>query len=333
MAYYSGTATGPTDLLDKIRTALVAEGWTENDYSADETGYRLHVQKVAQSGGPTMYFNFRSAINEYNTDITEDNDSRENYGKITGICINGSTGYDAGESWDKQPGYSTNSEDNDYSWACVMSPMSVSAIPAYYIFFVGDSVHIVVEITSGKFQFMSFGCLEKQGAYTGGMYFTASMDSDQPYIGYYGPSNYYHPMYFSAYTYGNPAGAVYVDADSVASWRIATTNYEIAFPCVVGQTDNSSYSKTGICSMFWSKAPNFYNNLTAMAPLYIFVLRDDDNYSLLGWPEGVRFLNCTNYSAGQELTYGTDTWKIFHADSLEDDPDNMYCGFAFKKET
>jgi len=334
MAYYSGTAIGPADLLDKIRTALIAEGWTENDYSVDGTGYRLHVQKVAQSGGPTMYFNFRSAINEYNTGITEDNDSRETYGKITGICINGSTGYDAGESWDQQPGYPTNPNDNDYSWACVMSPMSVSAIPAYYIFFLGDSVHIVVEITSGKFQFMSFGCLEKQGVYTGGMYFTASMDSDQPYQGYYGSGNNYYPLYFNAYPAGNPAGGVYIDADSVADWRIASTNDdEILFPCVVGQQANESYSQVGINSMFWSKGPNFYNNLAAMAPLYTFVKRSDDNYSLLGWPEGVRFLNCTNYSAGQELTYGTETWKIFHADSLNGDPLNMYCGFAFKKET
>jgi len=208
----------------------------------------------------------------------------------------------------------------------------VTLIPAYYIFFLGDSVHIVVEITSGKFQFMSFGCLEKQGAYTGGMYFTASMSSNQPYTDYM--TGWYVPKYFNSHPSGQIAGAVYLDVDSTASWRRAhTASNEIAFPCVVGQTASEVYSKVGICSMFWSKGPNFYNNLAAMAPLYTFVLRDDDNYSLLGWPEGVRFLNCTNYSAGQELTYGTETWKIFHADSLDQDPLNMYCGFAFKKET
>lgn len=329
MGYQTGTSTGPIDLLSKLRTFLSSEGWTENDYSADGTGYRLHVQKVAQSGGPTMYFNFRSAVDEYGTGITEDNDSRELYGKITGLCVNGSTGYDGGESWDQQPGYAQTG--SNQSFACVMTPMSISAIPAYYFFTIGDSVHIVVEIISGKFQFMSFGCLEKQGVYTGGMYFTASIGSRQPYTNYYGPSDTYMPNYFTS----NPseeAGAVYFDADSDESWRIADNNDEVAFPCVVGQTANESYSKVGIASMFWSKGPNFYNNIAAMCPIYIFGERSDNNYSLLGWPEGVRFLNCTNYSAGQEVTYGTDTWKIFHADSIDSDPNNMYCGFAFLKE-
>jgi len=148
MAYYSGTATGPTDLLDKIRTALVAEGWSENDYSADGTGYRLHVQKVAQSGGPTMYFNLRSAVAETGTTLTEDNDGGSD-GTVTGILINGSTGYDAGEDWHKQPGYGTNPNDSDRSYAMVMSPMSVSAIPAYYIFFLGDSNTGILYFLSG----------------------------------------------------------------------------------------------------------------------------------------------------------------------------------------
>ena len=87
-----------------------------------------------------------------------------------------------------------------------------------------------------------------------------------------------------------------------------------------------------MASMFWSKSPNFYNSLAATCPIYVLGLRSDDNYSLLGWPAGVRFLNCTNYSAGQEVVYGSDTWKIFRADNLEGDALNQYCGFAFLKE-
>lgn len=329
MGYQSGTSTGPNDLLDKLRTFLIGEGWTVNDYSADGTGYRLHVQKVAQSGGPTMYFNFRSAIAETGTTLTEDNDGGT-AGTVTGILINGSTGYDGGETWDNQPGYPYNVNDSNRSYAMVMSPMSISAIPAYYFFAIGDSIHVVVEIISGKFQFMSFGCLEKQGVYTGGMYFTASIGSSQPYTDYM--TNWYVPKYFSCYPSGSIAGAVYLDVDATASWRRAMNNDEVVFPCVVGQQANESYSKCGIASMFWSKGPNFYNNIAAMCPLYTFAARSDGNQSLLGWPDGVRFLNCTNYSAGQEITYGTETWKIFHADSLDQDPLNMYCGFAFLKE-
>jgi hypothetical protein len=90
--------------------------------------------------------------------------------------------------------------------------------------------------------------------------------------------------------------------------------------------------QAGTASFFWSKAPNAYNAMAAMCPIYTFLKRSDNNFSLLGWPEGVRFLNCTNYSAAEEITYGGETWMVFHADSQEEAPKNMYCGFAFLKD-
>jgi hypothetical protein len=91
-------------------------------------------------------------------------------------------------------------------------------------------------------------------------------------------------------------------------------------------------SKGGMCSYFYDMSPDAYNAMAAQCPIYINLKRSDNNYSLLGWPEGVRFLNVTNYSPAEEITYGAETWKVFHADSLEDTPLNMYCGFAFLKE-
>ena len=71
--------------------------------------------------------------------------------------------------------------------------------------------------------------------------------------------------------------------------------------------------------------------MAAMCPIYTFLKRSDNNFSLIGWPEGVRFLNVTNYSAAQELTFGAETWMVFHADSLVGTPKKMYTGFAFLK--
>jgi len=330
MGFYSGTSTGPNDLIDKLRIALLAESWTVDDFSAVGAGYRLHVHKTL--GGEVCYFNFRSAIAETGTTlITEDNAAGDN-GTVTGLIMNGSTGYDGGELWHKQPGYPQNIDRTNKSFGVVMTPMSISAIPAYYFYFVGDSVHIVVEITAGKFQFMSFGMLAKQGTYTGGQYFTGSMSSYQPSLDY--TYSWYAPLYFSALGTSNVQGAVYIDADSVADWRVAqgASLPEIMFPCVSGQQANPTYSQRGLCSYFWSFAPNAYNAMAAMCPIYVLGKRSDDNYSLLGWPEGVRFLNCTNYDPAEEISYGDETWMVFHADSQEDDPLNMYCGFAFLKD-
>jgi hypothetical protein len=343
MSYQTGTSTGPNDLIDKIRAFLESDGWTTNLFTTVGLGYRLHVQKTA-ADGTVMYFNFRSAIAEHGSTITGDNRDYQpetyNYGDITGILINGSTGYDVGLSWDMQPDYPRSLDDpypDTNSMASCMTAMSTSAIPAYYIFSVDDTVNIVVEVTSGEFQFMSFGLLEKQGVYTGGQFFSASYDSYEPnYERQYIYSTNI-PNYFSANTHGESHGAVYVDADSVASFRRAAGAQlpEIKFPCVTsGHYSSPTNTQCGFASFFWAKAPNYYNNIAAMCPIYTTLKRSDNKYSLLGWPSGVRFLNVLNYSAGQEVTYGSETWKIFPENSIpnyETNVQNRNCGFAFKK--
>lgn len=338
MGYYSGTSTGPNDLIDKLRIALLAESWTVDDFSAVGAGYRLHVHKTL--GGEVCYFNFRSAIAETGTTlITEDNMAGAD-GTVTGIIMNGSTGYDAGELWHKQPGYPLNGDSKSYG--CCMTPMSVSAIPAYYFFFNGDSVHIVVEITAGKFQFMSFGMFVKQGTYTGGRYFSASIGSYRPvgdYMGTDSSRSQYAPRYLTLSGYAGydvVNGAVYITADSTTSWRRCsyTAEHQIVFSAVGGGGNGGydEYCRRAFCSMFWSKAPNFYNTMAAMAPIYTFLKRDDDNYSLLGWPEGVRFLNVTNYDSGDEVPYGDETWVVFKNDGVNNAQTNPYAGFAFLKD-
>jgi hypothetical protein len=329
MSYQAGTSTGPNDLIDKLRIFLLANGWTVNLFTTIGAGYRLHVQKTA-GDSTVMYFNFRSAIAETGALISEDNLGGAN-GTVTGLIVNGSTGYDVGQVWHKQPGYPQNIEASNYSYGNCMTPMSISAIPSYYFFSVDDTVNIVVEITAGKFQFMSFGLLEKQGAFTGGQFFSASLDTRQPAYNY--ASGWYAPLYFTSMP-SNPLGGVFVNVDGTADWRVPNQSYsqsEIYFPCVAGQQANETYSQLGMASYFWAFAPNAYNAMAAMCPIYTLLLRSDLNYSLLGWPSGVRFLNCTNYSAGQEVTYGAETWVVFHADSQQQTPKNMYCGFAFKK--
>lgn len=336
MAYETGTSTGPSDLLDKLRVFLVAQGWTVNGWADDTynystpsgidgTGKRLHVQKNA-ADGTVMYFNFRSAIrglvvsNSFATSM-----SGRYYGELTGIAVNGSTGYNGSSHWDQQPGAP--------AFANGVVELSTVAIPSYHFFADGDTVNVVVEYGAGKYQFLSFGCLEKQGAYTGGQFFSGSFASDQFYRNWT-VSGWYVPHYFTnTDSAGGISGSVYVNVDGTASWRKAdSTTKEIVMPCVAGQRANATYMRGGLCNFFWSKSPNFYNGLAAMGVLYVLLKRSDGNYSLLGWPKNIRSLNIVNYAAGQELTYGSETWLVFPA-SLEDETQtlNKNVGFAYKK--
>jgi len=340
MSYEAGVSTGPNDLISKLKIFLEAEGWTVNLYAAIGAGYRLHVQKTA-ADATEMYFNFRSAIAETGTTLITENNYGSANGTVTGLIVNGSTGYDVGELWHVQPGYSENSGQADKSFGCCMTQMSTTAIPAYYFFTPNndaDTVHIVVEVTAGKFQFMSFGLLDKQGTFTGGQFFSASMATYKPYLDYTDPYSGMAPRYFAQNSSGAdvyPHGAVYVDVDGTANWRNADYSAglpKIAFPCVSGQKSGYTHaSKAGMCSYFYDKSPSAYNAMAAMCPIYTLLKWDDDNYSLLGWPDGVRFLNVTNYDPAEEITYGAETWTVFHADSCGFTPINMYAGFAFKK--
>jgi len=327
MAYESGIFLSPNDLLDKLRVFLLAQGWTVNSHTTDGSGYRLHVQKTA-ADSTVMYFNFRSANNEGSTSVIE------NYGDDTttgGLLVNGSTGYNAGSRWDKQPGYSYDTFNSNKAFAGMISPISTST---YYFFAVDDSVHIVVEVAAGKFQFISFGLLAKQGTYTGGQFFSASGNSNS--FDEIWEDDWYGPNYFTVVVSNAPTGAVYVDVDGSAIWRAANAGSSgdaipLVYPCVAGQQANAGYSKSGLGAQFWGKAPSSFNGMAAMMPIYSCIRRSDGNYSLAGWPSGVRFLNCQSYNNGDEVTYGSETWKIFHADSQQSAPDNMYCGFAFLK--
>jgi hypothetical protein len=91
MSYQTGSYVDANDLLDKTRLKGIAEGWTVNKYEAIGLGDRLHMNKG------TVYMNFRSTIND--TEFTN------GVGNRYGIASYLGTGYDGGQDWDRQPGY------------------------------------------------------------------------------------------------------------------------------------------------------------------------------------------------------------------------------------
>jgi hypothetical protein len=352
MAYSTGTSTGPADLLDKLRLFLIAQGWTVNKWDDDDTKYhtwtgldgdgkRLHVQKTA-TDGTVMYFNLRSTIRGVpwgDHDDSQTQISGKYRAEITGLAMYGSTGYDGGLAWDLQPGGTLNGA---VSWGVSMTELSTSAIPAYYFFQDGDTVIVLVEYTAGKYQWFCFGCLEKQGVYTGGQFFSGSLNAYQPTYQILNAAAD-HTMFlvqnYDGYSYGN--GAVYLNVDSSAGWRASGrqgqgtgTNYlSLIFSGLrPGQSSTSKGTSTAAQSFigyFFTRSPNFYNGLAPFAASYILGKRSSGNFSLLGWPKSIRHINVYNYNPAQEITLGADTWMIFPAHSKSDADPLM--GFAVKK--
>lgn len=194
MHYETGTASSQHDLLDKLRTFLIAKGWTIDWWADDityyysriittgEVGKRLH----AHIGG--LYVNFRSAVRaiiyEDYTTGSETNTGYEcyianarYYSEVTGIGFNVSTGFNSSNRWDKQPGGPVTSAGKSYGG--VLSYIG-GAVPSYRFFYSDDATNpmllVSVEKAPGVFVHALCCMLEKFGTYTGGAFFCGSGD-------------------------------------------------------------------------------------------------------------------------------------------------------------
>jgi hypothetical protein len=151
----------------------------------------------------------------------------------------------------------------------------------------------------------------------------------------------YYNKFFASNSYATDLkgnGAVYYDIDSSEGpgWRASgdcgnggtAFDDQIDFPSFKSRITLSYRNNNTLISYFQQRSPNFYNSLAPMAPLYVTTIRASGNYSLLGIPAGIRFINPQYYDPGDELVLGTDTWMIFPSHSKDDE--NMV-GFAILK--
>lgn len=353
------------DLLGTVKTFLQTNGWTINKWELDEQGYtawsgldytgamRLHVQKTA-SDSTVMYFNFKSVkrgvIFEDYFNFTSPINGRY-YSEIRGIGINGSTGYNAGNSWDKQPGYPVSKGTSKSVGACI-TEVPASGSNNYYIFYYTDSCVIVVQIGANRFMYLAFGLLEKSGVYTEGQFYAGSVESYQPSLRYWYESSNKRYAWRSAFL-GNIIGgytgvdstlAIYLNIDGSAAWRHngqegnGDTSTEVSLQTGV----QVPYSKTAekyainLNEFIYDRSPNHFNGVSILAPVYIFVRRATERYTYIGKPEGIRVLNRSLYSSAAEFSIVSDTWKVFPAFDIADELSTItnfssHVGFAFLK--
>lgn len=302
MAYETGSAFSPSDLLDKLREFLLTNGWTINLFVPVGSGNRLHVQKGA------CYYNFRSYHNE--TLSPEDDLNGQNTENFWGIGGYASDGYSEASNWNAQPGYAFYSTYSRGGYANQLS----SAIPKYHFFTYSDitEVHIVIEFVTGKFQHINFGDLQKYNASaSGGCWISMPTSTNLGLPHYYGPdfSSGAGSMvpFRGAYYHASPYGSsmVRVNIDNHNGWAFE------------GSTSYVSYSPIA------AVGPHYYNQdletattspyswQTQLLPYVIGIVRANDAVSPFGEIKHLRELDITNYMEAEEIVLGPDTWKVF----------------------
>ena len=329
MAYQTGTATSPTDLLQKIQAFIAANGWTVDAGTVDGTGYRLHAHRGA------VYVNLRSAIAELR-DAGGTFTPANGNNAFTGINIYTGDGYNAANDWRSQSGGPLG-VGTAYNVGNVM-PLPAGSIVAYHLFAndAGDHISCVVEKTSGIFTHLGWGVeIEKAGAFAGGQYFFGAGD-----IYYYYQTTHVYPgqalsastpgchtgystgsMHYRGYIKATVDGGAWVGLGDASTGKTDTFGFCSATKYTYQNVYIPSYR--GVHDRAWSTL----SNQAIMLPVQFGATRSTGGYSMLGTLPHIYQTNACQRgaAAASEYLWGTDTFMIFPG------PENGPDGYAIRK--
>jgi len=305
MAYDTGTATSTADLLDKLRIFLDANGWSVTwRFQIAQTTWRwLHASK---SG---VFFNFWEQLSSLSTSAPSSHHIRCAY----------ATSYASGSDAMNQPDAG-------------LASGGAGCIPPYlaYHFFegVGSSgpyCYAAVEIAAGEYVHFGAGVLNKAGAYTGGEFACGTMWVQNNTYGGGSMENalsqpnawpFSDTSNWQAQGTNLPIGTI-VRCPAALSGNYAvstrsTTPAGAQLRCGGADAWSTARTQGGVPSWAIWRAPVIQAIAGAvLMRAHCFVERPSSLISYIGEPPGLRHLSIEYLSHAEEITLGTDVWKVF----------------------
>lgn len=312
MAYETGASTGPNDLLDKLRAFAIAQGWTQNRNVAAGNGREVCLSRAG------AFINFRSYVNESVVC------NGEAFAGRHGILMNGSDGFNAGDPWDRQPGYPLRKtvDLGNQGHANLPFMLFLGPFPSYHIFSPNsDCIYMEVEVTAGTFQRLGFGRLSlfNAGAPGGGRFFYAttgrhpqpsgpSFDSLLIDVDNASAGMELVPFRAADYTVGGtrlPGSFLRTQFGAFNGWAGSARTEaasQMSFACQGGGTHDKLL--TGL-------SPSPRNGIALMTPNIVSINISDEFLQPVGVVPGMRYMDMTMYQPQDEFNLGGDVWKVF----------------------
>lgn len=294
MSYETASATGPNDLLDKLRVFALANGWTV-DYNGGRTN---------PGGGLQAGSNNAIAMNKGGLYVVLYQDTSSN---TTGnptprvACYTYPGPWVAATGSDVQTNKTTTTAANNMN-----GPYS-----AYHFFTdpARNYLHVAVEVVPGRFSHFHVGTLDKAGggqavAYNAAL--TWNFSTSPLYTS--DPTTVQHSIPFDDYLSSNFSTAIRVDSDGVAPRN------------QVLDSGSSTNGKGGWrAGSIYGLAEDMMINVRAseitgrapLVPLIVMSSRTSGVYSIVGTPYDLRAINLDNLAPGEVITIGSDQWKVF----------------------
>lgn len=323
-AYSTNSATGPTDLLQKLVTFLTGQGWTSDSSVSYGAGWRAHLHKGSQ------YVNLRAFVNEASNIATGWNAGSGTAGYGIGIYLG--TGYSGAAAWNAQAGGPLDSGGTVRVGAGMY--LNSGSVPAYHFFDDGqDNITVVVDRGSGLISHMGWGpTLVKTGFSNDYWYFygsspyyqnVAEPGSGGPYRGM--SVSAAAPMSHSFYNAGHYATAyVRVDAAVYAAQWVGIsdssgTTSQFGHTGRLGHSANDAIGNTNNASehprISMMSARGFQSAFTGavLLPLHIFCQSAAARWIPIGYPRSVFF--CAGVgnglNSGQIYAVGGVNYLVF----------------------
>lgn len=282
MAYQEQTTlASPAVLINNLLTFAGANGWTVERNDLAGSNRTATLRKL----GVTDY------VHIYNTDLTT-------------IRMRASVGFDAGALPAAQP---------NVSGECI-TPLFEGPYPTSFFFASQDQIWVTVAIAlSGEYRHFTFGRVDKAGVYDGGTYVDGT---DWPVSSYPASFSYKHvPFQGSNVSNNSRSGFVRADipADGRANWFHNLGHNGTTESRVFGEAGAAGSSGATAAYLVDRADRNAFSGRSILHVIPLFVMRTGTStyYSPLGVVQDVRYCSINKFEPGQEVTIGSDVWKVF----------------------
>lgn len=311
MAYQAGTATDRFDLINKLRIFAEALGWVTDDLRAaaeGDNGYWF-CHNAAATGYWSFFMDTPSAL-------------------TMGKCINivSNTGYTPGNSAVAQPGgLTTGMRTNLYSEPYV----------GYDFFGTAQYLHVVVQISAGRFRHFGIGEIDNKTAYSGGQYSYGNVKGRNSITGDPDPnpntnliSGVWHNVFGACNSNSNlPATDTYAPYYRASHVRV---NGQVDFFSTVVGTISAGHAPKGIrasgpggghilsteanpdAGLVALSRTNFAQ-LVNLVPFNVYIELPDEGWRLMGNPVDIAVCRMTSIGAKDILNIAGEDWMIIPA--------------------
>lgn len=292
MAFETSTFTDPADLLSKLNTFLLANGWTSN---TGGTGGSPASSQYSFNDGAGGHFH-----------MIPRNDLGEIHGQPATAYVNSSTNFYAHTGTPSSAG-----TDGTFP---KMGGLPTSGTNTYYFFAPNAApryVHVVARFTSGEYTHMAFGTCRKYGSYTGGQYFAALSWRPTVTSGHQFP---FEDDLASAWS------AQWARCDGAFGLATPTWTERIGWGMNVGiNTTNSD--KRFLLPLFAGGLIELTQR-TPLAPNILKVSTATPKWILIGDTPDLKFCSMQGRNPdGETITIGSDTWYLFPVRRMGAAPD------------